>query len=557
MRMTIHSAATATVAAAALLATVVAVPTEAFAGTPAVTITQPTPGLPYAYSFGDQHGVMSAYAEEDEADGATSPAPVVSVTLHFHLQGDAPGAPDDLTVPLVRSNPEFGYWDSATAVKLPHFGTYNVDAEVTDQQGNDVIMQGVGTDTSSADVSVTSLLIAPGTVDYDHRTVTVSGHVVVTDPNTGHALVPDQLKVQLTSSSGWASPQPVVADAEGNFTTTATVYSGPTIAFSTYTVTGTGSTPYQLVSSVTSKSVGIVQEATRIRLLEPADYYVSSGPVLLKGVVERLDGTTWLPASGLTVASSDSDMVDEQTSGPDGTFQAQVPFAGSYSFSTVGDSNQFGLNGIFLKGSSSASVRVHIPAQTYFSWLSYSEDPIGEAHIQASLNTGGNQLVQIQHSTDGRTWHYVGSMATKNGTFDCYAWWGGNGNGYWRLYFAGTPDLKPAYSSVMYLYLTPTRLTGGLPSVRHAYPHETEHFSGSLQQDGRSGWTAIGGAPVYLLWRATGSKQWKVLAESHTNSRGQYALSAGTPGSGTWSVVYAPADGRHLDANGPMTWVGA
>ncbi|MFC1430926.1 hypothetical protein ACEZDB_09670 [Streptacidiphilus sp. N1-3] len=99
-----------------------------------------------------------------------------------------------------------------------------------------------------------------------------------------------------------------------------------------------------------------------------------------------------------------------------------------------------------------------------------------------------------------------------------------------------------------------TRVTGGKPSSTSVYSGRTVTFSGSVQQNAGSGWSAVKNQHVYLVFRPYKSKTWTAKTSVKTNSRGTYRISARATRSGTWCVVYLP-DTHHVDAEGPMTYV--
>jgi hypothetical protein len=45
------------------------------------------------------------------------------------------------------------------------------------------------------------------------------------------------------------------------------------------------------------------------------------------------------------------------------------------------------------------------------------------------------------------------------------------------------------------------------------------------------------------------------MASAATDRYGHYRISAQDPRGGTWEVAYLWADGTHIDALGPATWV--
>ncbi|MEY9878079.1 hypothetical protein ABH931_007603 [Streptacidiphilus sp. MAP12-33] len=570
------------VAATALLAATLAVPAQAMADTspspspspsaPATgptQVTTPTPGLPFAQSLAQYSntGVQIGVWDVDAA-GTWSAKGITGVSLHFRLHGDAADAPDDAVIGgLVQASPTVPVWSAPSPVKLPQLGVYDVSAEVTDQAGNDVIVPNVGQFTYAATVALSNLHATPSTLDFDHRTVTVTGQATITDPRTGGPIAPDHLEVGLSYTGTVANGMEATVNPDGTFTASGTVTSGPTLTFTPSGAWGFGATPYRFTAtSATSNSVSIVQEPTRIRLLEPANVYVKTAPAMLKGVVEREVGTTWVPAPGLPVAGGSTSAI----TAADGSFSLAITWGGVYTVTTAGDPAATGSwqSGVYLTGSTSAWVHVHIPAPTYFSSESYSEDATGEAMFTLDLSTGSTapipdntESVAVQYSPDNRTWHFlgwtrIGRPGVGSDTVQFYANAGANANGYWRAYYPGDADRAAAVSSVMHLYRVPTTITGGHPSTTHAYYGQTVRFGGTLWQQ-HGGWVRMNNCKVALVFRPAGSKTWYYVTGGRTNAAGNFSLGARDTRSGTWAVVYIAPDQAHLDAVGPMTYVSA
>jgi hypothetical protein len=533
-------------------------------------VTTATPGLPFAGGIqpGTTTNSLEVSAWDVTATGGIDENSLTGVTLHFRLHGAPAGAPDDAVVGgLTRVSSYWSEWGTNGAVKLPQLGLYDVSAEITDQAGHDVIVPNVGQFSYAATVVLSNLHATPSTLDFDHRTVTVTGQATITDPRTGGTIAPDHLEVGLSYTGTVANGMEAVVNPDGTFTASGTVTSGPTLTFSPSGAWGFGATPYRFTpSSATSNTVSITQEPTRIRLLTLANVYVKTAPAMLKGVVERKVGTTWVPAPGLTVTGGSS----PATTAADGSFSAPVTWGGVYTLSTLGDppATSPWQGGVYLTGSTASPVHVHIPAPTYFSYESYSEDATGEAMFTLDLSTGSvapipdnTESVAVQYSPDNRTWHLVGwtrigrpGIGTDAVQF--YASAGANANGYWRVYYPGDADHTSDVSSPMHLYRVPTGISGGRPSTTHAYYGQTVHFNGTLWQQ-RGNWVRMKNSKVALVFRPAGSKTWYYVTGGWTNASGNFSLSTRDHRSGTWAVVYLATDTSHLDAVGPMTYVSA
>ncbi len=553
--------------------TPVATATPTSSGTPPVTVGAPTAGLPWADDLQVPYDTSSndtAIFDVEVTDYGGAPGTITSVTATLTPVATQPGGdsgPTVLKLGAAGGLPSDDWWYSHFT--LPSLGTYRASVEVTDQAGNDVVI-GVGTFHYHDVMSFSQFTgDGPSQLSYDDHELGAHGVLTATDPRTGQTSPVAGATLQPTyngvNSQGYPAPQSlgaVTTAADGTFTVPP--YSAPTSGSMSvsYTPQGTDAVAYTS-TSVGTDTYWTTQELTRVVVTSPSNANVPvGGSTAITGIIEREDNGSWLPAPGeqfeLETGSYATDVYDGTADGT-GHFSIPVNRAGSYNVNT--EMTPY----LYFDGSS--YVTVHIPQPDSITGLSISEDAYGEAVISGNVYLGsanvslGHGYVQVQYSSDDRNWHTVGSTAVGgsnavNDTFSCYAVYGGRANGYWRVYFAGTPDWRAVYSKAVYLSREYTWISGGRPSSSHPGRNQREYFSGTLHQYYSGKWHNFPKAKVQLLFRPTGGKTWYLMATATTNGSGNYNISAQDPEGGTWMVTYLYADSAHLDTEGPSTWVG-
>lgn len=491
---------------------------------------------------------------------------IAGMTAHYRPHGAPTDSPDSGTTTAFGYDPLFGGQISADRPALPVLGVYDVSLDVTDTEGATEHFADVGEFTYAAKVRIGRLTADRSSVDYEHRSYTVSAPVTVTDPSTGAALDSSGVTVSLDNpdlAPGTVATGTVGAD--GQMTAPVTVKGSA--SYRTFDAQGTATAgyPYALDSSdSTILSVPAKAETTRIRILSSTDVKLpKGGHTTLRGVLERKVGTVWTPTPGQTVNADGPPYYHASaTTDPSGIFTITTGTAGAYYFDNYRNYDPY-----LDESQTTTPVYVHVPSPSRVTPFHVSEDEYGEAKIDGRLNlngvefASGTQSVTIQFSYDNKTWHTVGT--TKIGRsglagdeFSCYATYGGQANGYWRAYFRGTPDYSPSYSSAVKIYRTPSRITGGTPSHTTVRKNTYLTFGGHVEQRSTSGkWSGISHTYAYLEFRPSGSSTWHYVTRVKTDSKGAYHLRGKATRTGSWAVVWFTSDSHHIDSNGPQRTV--
>ncbi|MFJ5532983.1 carboxypeptidase-like regulatory domain-containing protein [Streptomyces sp. NPDC093261] len=524
-----------------------------------MTLTQRVPGLPWAtahpFDYGDDHAHFDITAWPS-GDGAT----VTSVTARFYpLNAPADAAPVLTVTDLEYLNS--GVWRSPTPVVLPAFGAYRVALDVRDDHGYDVTLPKAGTVEYQQIVHFSAYKQSvPPDFDFDHRTVTVHGALTLTDPGTGQVSPFSGATVSVYNNSAGYSRTATTA-ADGTFTISLDA-EGAIQTTGEYEPGREDSWTHTHAYAYLSRPDYPTSEPTRIRLTSPPDVNVpAGGSATVTGVVERKVGGGWVPAPKTVVSLSEAQTGHvPYVSDDQGELSIPVSQAGAFQLAVQATD--------FLQQSPAEDIHVHIPQPgAQFTGLGISQDATGHGRITGHLTLGQagppptGTTVQVQYSADGRTWRNaatttVGRQGLSRDQFLCDVRQGSSANGYWRVSFLGNRDWLPVTTKAVYLWRTPTRITGGKPSTMHPAPNQKLSFSGSLQQSSAGAWHGYGHAIVQLWFQPTGSKTWRLMSTATTDSRGQYSLGAKDPRSGTWYVAYQSPDTHHLDSASVHTWVG-
>ncbi|TXJ81793.1 hypothetical protein E2C11_08450 [Streptomyces lavendulae] len=549
----------------------VVTPTDTAGPVPSETATPaPTDGSPDPHQF-EVYGVGNSWPDHWKLSLSvySATATVTGVTAHYRPHGAPADAPYVATTSDFVPNPYYGGQVSADRPVLPAMGVYDVSVDVTDSSGEVENFPDVGEFTYAAQVSVGKLTSDRSSVDYEHRSYTVSAPVTVTDPSTGAALDPAGVSVALADPEADVPSKTVAvaaARADGRVAATVTVKDRVTYRTAGADGTATAGYPYFLdAGDQTTLTVPATAETTRIRILSKTDVDVAKGGrTTITGVLERKVGSRWTgtPDQKIYTMGPASFSATVKTTST-GTFAVSTGTAGAYYFNNYWDYDPF----LLSTDSDAAPVYVHVPAPSRVTPFHVSENEYGEAVIDGRLDLHGaefasnTQSMTIQYSSDGKTWHTVGSTrigrsGLAGDEFMTYATYDGQANGYWRAYFPGTPDCSPSSSAAVKIYRTPTRVTGGTPSHTTVRKNTYVTFGGHLQQRGSSGtWSGISHTYAYLEFRATGSKTWQYVTRVKTDTKGAYHLSGKAAHGGTWTVAWFTSDSHHIDSNGPETYV--
>jgi hypothetical protein len=554
---------------ALLLTATLGVSEQAFADTapapsPPATATADPTGTPQPADTSTA-GPLITSVDSVDIDGtgtevrvaATSPSPITSLAATLTL-GDATSTTSAFT--LVSGTDTDGVWETTGALGLAH-GTWTASVTATDAAGDPASAPVTGTIDYNHRTPVVTGSFTTDHLDFENQTDTLNGKVWAYDPATGG----DDPAWAGSTVELWGFPGSMTSvrpAADGSFTLSTRLgfgdvdYPVPT-SFHFFSIVIPASGSGLPIANGPTTDVAFAQSP--VRFVQDAPVTFDYGHKLtLSGTAEYYSHTseTWLPLANTGISvNNDTDA--------DATTDAK----GHFSWSTV--------NTPFLSG----SWQIHL-ANVHSAYLLDSESPFkftvisktyvcecdawfnndSTLHLQGSLGSSaekamGKRRLYLEQSQNGKTgWTSLGYLVTaSDGSFDLDAYVSVP-HGYWRLYFPATTGYQASYSNVVHYSYDQTRVTGGKPSSTSVYSGRTVTFSGSVQQNSGSGWSAVKNQYVYLVFRPYKSKTWTARTRVRTNSHGNYRVSARATRGGTWCVVYLP-DAHHVDAEGPMTYV--
>ncbi|GAA1950335.1 hypothetical protein GCM10009738_24760 [Kitasatospora viridis] len=354
---------------------------------------------------------------------------------------------------LTSGTAESGSWENAARIQLPDLGSYRIDVSATDAGGDVLNTTGSGYFYYSVTTNLNDTKVDRSTVDYFHRSVTISGHLMGQWPGSGAITPMGGLSVGVTSYDQSAT---VTTGADGSFSATLPF----TNAYDTDIQANFSYDPNHVFYSQSGSrdfQIGWRKTATRIVENPSSRLIPYQGTVNSTSATLQWDSPTgWQPLGGKKLGSNSFGSFVQETTDANGN--AVFPATQALWSNTtlmVGWSS----DDPYLKdATASSSVMVVQPA----SFLSFSPTRTDAADVAVQGNmtfpglmTPGTIPVNIQFSTTGKGgWTTV---ATTPG-----AQWNGTGYGFsatvpsttagfWRATYTGQPQFQNAVSTVAFV----------------------------------------------------------------------------------------------------------
>jgi hypothetical protein len=225
-----------------------------------------------------------------------------------------------------------------TPVVLPPAELYDVRVRVVDADGDVHTDDGAGRIVYRVSVTADQVAVNPASIDFDNRTVTVSGVLRGTWPGSMEVRPLGGFPVYIWGAYQ-GSDVDITSDADGSFPRTVTIVPG--LSLSLEVSMGWIDQPQYIAGETQFLKLGVTPQATGITVRMDKLSAQEGDPVILKGKAQRLGVAGWVPApANYTVVDVDvchSDGTCSLSLGPvdlaeDGTFRIETRafFSGYY-----------------------------------------------------------------------------------------------------------------------------------------------------------------------------------------------------------------------------------
>ncbi|MET9601497.1 hypothetical protein [Streptomyces sp. NPDC006459] len=354
---------------------------------------------------------------------------------------------------LTSGTAENGTWKNRGRIQLPDLGSYRIDVSASDEGGDTLSAAGVGYFYYAVQTNMKDTKVDRTTVDYQHRSVTISGHLMGQWPGSGAITPMGGLTVAVNSYMEYAE---VTTAADGSFSATLPVtdqYQNRIEAAFQYDPN------HVFYNQSSSKTFPITVKKTATKIVETP----SERKVPFKGTVNSTSATLlwnsptgWQPLAGKTMASNSfGDFVQRTTdAGGNALFPATEPLWGNSSIAVGWRSDD-----LFL-ADAQASVDIMVVQPAAFRSLTATRSDAATVEVGGSMAfegglTPGTVPVNIQYSATGKGgWTTVATVpdARWNGEGFAFSTTAPQaGAGYWRATYTGAPQFENAVSQVIYV----------------------------------------------------------------------------------------------------------
>ncbi|KUM73964.1 hypothetical protein [Streptomyces griseorubiginosus] len=523
-------------------------------------------GLSPAQADGAVGGPVLDSAEGCQGPGlacvtAHSDSPLTRITAHFFpldAPADAPeaGSTEDFTQ-YSGTDATSGTWRAP--VHLADLGDYRVTVDLQDASGATLTGALSPYDLAYRTVvTIPDLSVTPGTPDYLHQQVTVSGTALAEDPRHPGTRTPAAGVPVLIDT--WRGRLNATTAADGRFGTTfvptdTTMYVSATpLASDDYPGAIDVQTPKQFVQTFQAP-VRFTASTHTLNLRQGA-----TGTVTGRAEIQTTAGWQPLPHSTISVLGLDADgrpdyVVGETTTDGQGAYtlhvssytpaptaelvvgepympfqqQATEPFSLHVAYTTHLDMNA-SLN-------DDASLAVS-------GWV-YFEDP--------DAKWPAKPTVTLQYSQDGKSgWKNATTLPIKilhnkplfPETF-ARTFTTPDSTAYWRARFNGNPDLATSTTKPVHLYRYATRVTGFHGTPDPVRRNQSISFAGTLQYKNGTTWKPLGGQAPTLYFRPRGSSTYHYVTELDSDRHGHLIGMVTAERDGTWALALSRQTGDH------------
>ncbi|WP_043673818.1 hypothetical protein [Streptomyces xylophagus] len=406
------------------------------------------PEVTYAASVSDDLGILQI--------GARSGADIKSITAHLVSYASQTEVAEIGTKDfrLFSGTRQDGTWRTKKPVKLPEFGSYRIDVEVTDADGGHVFQQSAGDFAYFVIAKFGALTVDRTAIDRDHRDVQVEGTLYGRWPTRQvKPLAARQVQIDVDY---WTQTT-VTTDAQGHFTASVRLDAAASVQA---VFAMDGGTPTVLPGESELIQIGVDQIPTRFTSTVSATDIDLGQPVTVSVKVEQETADGWVPLAGLSGGvlfgpdDAQRDGVGRFTTADDGTFtMTYTPWRGGYFQFALDTSDD-----PFLQAGTGTSDVVHVHGASKFTAFTAARSDAGQVHAEGIIDfpdggSPGRIHVHLQYSPDSVNWSTLTTVEAS---------WGGDGNdfaadldqsgaGYYRAVFDADNNFQSATSQTVFV----------------------------------------------------------------------------------------------------------
>jgi hypothetical protein len=403
-------------------------------------------------------GITVQYAQTDATNSGkldvslAAPSDVTSVEVSLFSMATQQTVAKLTNLALTSGTATDGVWEPKTRIQLPELGSYRIDVSAVDAGGDTLSTTGSGYFYYAVQTNLNDASVDRTTVDYQNRSVTMSGRLMGKWPGSGDVKPLAGEEVDVSSYFQYGS---ATTAADGSWTVTLPFtdqYQNSIQAQFSYDPNN----PFYYSSISRSIPIKIKQTATKL-ILNP-----SARSIPFQGTVSSTSATLlwdspagWEPLAGKTLGSNSFGSFVQETTDANGNavFPATPSLSNDYTISAGWTSDD-----VYLTDAQASSAITVVQPSAFESFTPTRSDAstVGvTGDLGFSNDVPGTIPVNIQFSVTGKGgWTTVATVPN--------AWWDGTGYGFsttipsskagfWRATFSGGKQFENAVSTVVYL----------------------------------------------------------------------------------------------------------
>lgn len=406
-------------------------------------------------------GITVQYAQNDATNNGKLDVSLAAPTGVTHVEVSLFSETTQQTVATVNNfelasgTATDGVWEPKTRIQLPALGSYRIDVSAVDAGGDTLSTTGSGYYYYAVQTNLNDATVDRTTVDYQNRSVTMSGHLMGKWPGSGQVTPLAGEEVDVYSYIQYGS---ATTAADGGWSVTLPFtdqYQNSMQAQFSYDPNN----PFYYSSISRSIPIKIKQTATKLVLTPSAHSIPFQGTVSSTSATLLWDSPSgWEPLAGKTLGSNSFGSYVQETTDANGNavFPATSSLWDDYTISAGWSSDD-----IFLTDAQASSTIIVVQPSAFTSFTPTRTDASTvtvTGYMNFAHDVPGTIPVNIQFSATGKGgWTTVATAPN--------SYWDGTGYaytatipsstaGFWRATFTGGKYFENATSTVVYLAMS-------------------------------------------------------------------------------------------------------